>query len=185
VRRIAVLMLFYLFASCNDRTKREIYFNKEEAKYYENGRTDTTRYSPGHTSYRKLCEDLFLLAYTPVESMLTGAPGSYRERISQSPDYTRDEFERLSREVQGKFYIDTAGRDFEKYWYNDKGLLERFENRKFGDMLHTECIFFYHQNDLIREIEINDILGMVSYRSRTVKIGANQSVILLKHYIGE
>jgi hypothetical protein len=70
----------------------------------------------------------------------------------------------------------------EKYWYDNDGMLVKFENRYFGDMKKGECLLTYNNQKKLVKIEINEIVKDVhKYKYRTVLFKGINEVTLLTH----
>ncbi|MFT3912135.1 MAG: hypothetical protein QM737_22100 [Ferruginibacter sp.] len=186
MKKIPTLILLVLFVSCERKMKVPAHIRNVNAKYYENTKTDTAQYSIEDISYNNLCSVLFIQPYTPADTALTGVPNSYIEDISKFPNYSEEKSEKVFRETNGMIYLDTADRDFKKYWYNEKGLLYKYENKSFGDIIHNECIFSYDNKNMLKEIVLNDVVtDALKYKNTTIKINNDHSITVLSHNIAE
>ena len=180
--KIVLLIVTIAVFSCTGKKRPT---STIEARYYEGTKSDTDRYNYANFSYDTICKDLFLLAYAPDKDKLQGAANSYTEWISDFPNWSKEQSERVFKESNG-FLLDTTDRDFKKYWYNDKGLLTKYENRSFSDILHTECIIIYNQNNPIAEIQLNDVVtDNLKYKNRTIQIDKKGGVLDIRHNIVE
>jgi hypothetical protein len=179
--KLAVLILTFALWACHYK-KYDNSFN--EGLRCEDCQDDTTEYTFTSVSYSEICKKLFIRSYTPDEKDLLGEPDSYSQWVSDYTNWTKEESEKVWKESKGTFYIDSTHRDFEKFWYNKDGMLTRYEIRRFGDMMHAECLFIYNQDRSIAELRINDILtDDLRYKNRTVIIKTGGKVMDIKHNI--
>ncbi|MCR6639881.1 MAG: hypothetical protein NVV82_13100 [Sporocytophaga sp.] len=177
----AVLILTFALWACHYK-KYDNSFN--DGLRCEDCRDDSTEYTFTSVKYREICKKLFIRSYTPDEKDLLGEPDSYSEWVSDYTNWTKEESEKVWKESKGTFYLDSTDRDFEKFWYNKYGMLTRYEISRFGDMIHSECLFIYNQDKSIAELRINDILADdLRFKNRTVIINADGEVLDIRNNI--
>jgi hypothetical protein len=175
------LIIAFAIFSCNNRDLPPP-LSAETQRY--DTLSDTNHYKYDKAVYETICEDLFISSYTPEAARLSDKPNSYFEWISDRPNWTKEQYEEVLKSSGGLFYLDTTDRDGENFRYNHNGLLMRYENKRFGDMIHSECLFFYNDDSSIAEIRINDLVAdNLKYRNRTVQIGPDGLVTEIKHYV--
>jgi hypothetical protein len=178
--KLFFVLLTILTLSCHTTILNEKIEKGVVASDYMNSFTDTSNIVIENMTYKQMCDELGILGCMPDSNKLVGNPNSFIENISEVANWSKEDSKKLLKESNGRFYLDTADRDFEISWYNQIGQLIKYESKKFSDMRHNEILLSYQAENSIAKIEIIDVVTKnLKYRNRTVKIRDNKFVTIL------
>ena len=176
---ILTLLVCVLFFSCQDKVETlEACKCRNDVQTYDNTVVSVDTFTHDNI----FDKTVRLGSYLPDLSKMKGVPNSYEEDVSEYPNWSKEDADRIAKESNGLMFADTTDRDFVKYWYNQKGLLCKYSIKNIGDILHEETFFLYDSKDKIVKVVINDVvIEPLAYKHYTVIINPSGTLFLMHH----
>jgi hypothetical protein len=184
LKLFTAFLFVWIAISCHQQAENKRPECPGNSLFYEGTITDTERITLTDLSFKSIVSELSLESCLPDSERLYGKPESYIAEIAEVPNWSKTDYDRMIKETNGQFHLDTTDRDFEKFWYDKKGLLYRYETRSFSDMRHNEVCLSFYPNNMIEWMYVNYVVtDRLKYKYKTVQFSPDGRVIVMNHNV--